>query len=316
MMFELQKSNINGVVTGRIQGTDTVEFQYPPLPANEILRCQWTDCRQGAAVNQKEEDESKCREFVDQLNRLAAHERYRYIGHVSELDRKDFPDCLIMDRRTSRELHVECTRFAPEWRTVEKANIQILERRFANDLNDIGYESYDIFLQTRNPSEHPLQKLNRSGVEDLARNVKRFLADQRPQVGEQGVMKFNLDDFPTYVPLTTTFQFLLLTKRENPEAVSRLDDGSSVVQVGVLGYEASEMEQRLDKIITSKLRGPGDTADILLIYSAGPLYLLDAPKTASRLKELAQAHNAQQSFRELWFLAHYWTGDQKLYRVA
>jgi hypothetical protein len=39
MMFELQKSNINGVVTGRIQGTDTVEFQYPPLPANEILRC-------------------------------------------------------------------------------------------------------------------------------------------------------------------------------------------------------------------------------------------------------------------------------------
>jgi hypothetical protein len=136
-------------------------------------------------VNQKEEEESKCREFVDQLNWLAAHERYRYIGHVSELDRKDFPDCLIMDRRTSRELHVECTRFAPEWRTVEKANIQILERRFAYDLRDIGYEKYDIFLQTRRPFEHPLQKLNRSGVEGLARNVKRFLTDQRPHVGEQ-----------------------------------------------------------------------------------------------------------------------------------
>jgi hypothetical protein len=207
MMFELQKSNINGVVTGRIQGTDTVEFQYPLLPANEILRCQRTDRRQGGAVNQKEEEESKCREFVDQLNRLAAHERYRYIGHVSEMDGRYFPHCLVMDRRTSSELHVECALFAPEWSTVEKANVQILERRFADNLKDIGYESYDIFLQTRNPSEHPLQKLNRSGVEDLARNVKRFLADQRPKVGEQGVIKFNLDDFPTYVPLSPEARF-------------------------------------------------------------------------------------------------------------
>jgi hypothetical protein len=267
-------------------------------------------------VNQKEEEESKCREFVDQLNWLAAHERYRYIGHVSEVEGKDFPDCLIMDRRTSSELHVECTRFAPEWMTVEKANIQILERRFACDLRDIGYGSYDIFLQTRSPSEHPLQKLNRSGVEDLARNVKRFLSDQRPQVGEQSTIKFNLDDFPTYVPLTTTFQFLLLTKIENPEAVSRLDDGSPFVRVGIIGFELPEIDKHLEATISNKLRGPEYTSDVLLIYSAGPLFLLDAPKTASRLKELAQAQNAQQSFREIWFLAHYWTGDQKLYPVA
>jgi len=72
----------------------------------------------GGAVNQKEQEESKCREFVDELNRLVEHERYRYIGHVSELEGKAFSsDCLIKDRRMSSELHVECTRFAPErWR--------------------------------------------------------------------------------------------------------------------------------------------------------------------------------------------------------
>jgi hypothetical protein len=267
-------------------------------------------------VNQKEEEESKCREFVDQLNRLAGHERYRYIGHVSELEGKEFPDCLIKDRRTSNELHVECTRFAPDWMTVEKANMQILEKRFAYNLRDIGYENYDIFLQTRNPFHHPLQKLNRSGVEDLARNVKRFLTDQRPQVGEQSLVKFNLDDFPTYAPLTKTFQFLLLTKLENPEAVSRLDDGFPIVRVGVIGFELTEIDRRLEDTFSKKLRGPGYTADILLIYSDGPLFLLDVPKTVTRLKELAESHNAQQSFKEIWFLAHYWTEDQKLYRVA
>ena len=45
-------------------------------------------------MNQKEEEESKCREFVDELNCLAEHDRYRYIGHVSELEGKEFPDCL------------------------------------------------------------------------------------------------------------------------------------------------------------------------------------------------------------------------------
>jgi hypothetical protein len=267
-------------------------------------------------VNQKEEEESKCREFVDELNRLAEHERYRYIGHVSELEGKEFPDCLFKDRRTSSEVHVECTRFTPDWMTVEKANMQILERRFAYDLRDIGYENYDIFLQTRNPFEHPLQKLNRSGVEDLARSVKRFLADQKPHVGEQSLVKFNLDDFPRYVPLTKTFQFLLLTKLENPEAVSRLDDGSPIVRVGVIGFELSEIEGRLEKTIASKRRGPDYTADVLLIYSEGPLFLFDVPKTVIRLKEIAEVRQAQQSFREIWFLAHYWTADQKLYRVV
>jgi hypothetical protein len=267
-------------------------------------------------MNQKEEEESKCREFVDQLNRLAGHERYRYIGHVSELERKEFPDCVILDRRTSSELRIECTRFAPDWMTVEKANMQTLERRFAYDLGNIGYENYDIFLQTRNPFEHPLEKLNRSGVEDLARSVKRFLTDQRPHVGDQSLVKFNLDDFPTYVALTKTFQFLLLTKLTNPEVVSRLDDGFPIVRVGVIGFELAEIDKHLEETLSKKLRGPGYTTDILLIYSNGPLFLLDVPKTITRLKELAQAHSAQQPFKETWFLAHYWTGDQKLYRVA
>ena len=62
--------------------------------------------------------------------------------------------------------------------------------------------------------------------------------------------------------------------------------------------------------------GPRYTADVLLIYSEGPLFLFDVPKTVIRLKEIAEARQAQQSFREIWFLAHYWTADQKLYRVA
>jgi hypothetical protein len=267
-------------------------------------------------VNQKEEEESKCREFVAGLNHLAEHERYRYIGHVSEIDGNTFLDRLIKDRRANSELHVECTRFAPDWMTVEKANLQILERRFAHDGRDIGYENCDIFLQTRNPFEHPLQKLNRSGAENLATSVKRFLADQKPHVGEQSFIKFNLDDFPRYAPLAKTFQFLHLTKLENPEAVSRLDDGSPIVRVGVTGFELSEIEKRLEKAISSKLRGPGYTADVLLIYSEGPLFLIDAPKTVARLKEIAEVRQAQESFREIWFLAHYWTADQKLYRVV
>jgi hypothetical protein len=267
-------------------------------------------------VNQKEEEESKCREFVHHLNRLAEHERYRYIGHVSELEGKEFPDRIILDRRTSRELHIECTRFAPDWMTVEKANMEILERRFAYNLRDIGYDNYDIFLQTRNPLEHPLQKLNRSGVEDRARNVKQFLTDQRPHVGEQSLLQFYLDDFLSYAPLAKTFQFLLLTKLTNPEAVSRLDDGFPIVRVGVIWFELTEIDKRLEDTLSKKLRGPGCTTDILLIYSDGPLFLLDVPKAVTRLKELAQAHRAMQSFREVWFLAHYWTADQKLYRVA
>jgi hypothetical protein len=267
-------------------------------------------------VNQKEEEESKCREFVDQLNRLAEHERYRYIGHVSELKGKEFPDCLIKDRRTSEELHVECTRYWPDWMNVESANMQVLERRFAYDLKDIGYENYRIFLQTRNSYSHPLQKLNRSGVEDLARSIKQFLVDQKPKTADQSLAQFNLDDFPRYAPLARLFQFVLLTKLENPEAVSRLDDGSPIVHVGVIGYEDSEMDQRLERTITSKLRGPGYTADVLLIYSEGPLFLFDVAQTVTRLKELAEAKAAQESFKEVWFLAHYWTEGQKLYRVV
>ncbi len=110
--------------------------------------------RQGRAVDQNEVEESKCREFVDGLNRLAEHERYRYVGHVSELELKYLPEFLIKDRRTSKELHVVFARFAPDWSTVEKANLRILERRFAQDLRYLGeekYHKYDIYLQTRGP---------------------------------------------------------------------------------------------------------------------------------------------------------------------
>jgi hypothetical protein len=116
--------------------------------------------------------------------------------------------------------------------------------------------------------------------------------------------------------LTKTFQFLLLTKLENPEAMSRLDDGSPIVRVGVTGFELSEIEGRLEKAIFSKLRGSGYTADVLLIYSEGPLFLFDVPKTVIRLKEITGVRQAQVSIREIWFLAHYWTADQKLYRVV
>jgi len=267
-------------------------------------------------MNRKEIEESKCREFVSELNRLAEHERYRYIGHVSELQGKEFPDCLIKDRRTSSELHVECTRYTPAWLTVEEANMRVLEQRFAYDLRDIGYENYDIFLQTRNPFSHPLQKLNRSGVEDLARSVKRFLIDQKPQVINESFRTFNMDEFFRYRPLATTFQFVLVDKLSNPQAVSCVDDGSPIVRVGVIGFELSEIDKRLEEAIVKKLRGPGYTADILLVYSEGPLFLFDVDKTGTRLKEIIAAQDVQKWFREIWFLAHYWTGDQKLYQVA
>jgi len=76
------------------------------------------------------------------------------------------------------------------------------------------------------------------------------------------------------------------------------------------------MALRLEQTITSKLGGPGDTADILMIYSEGPLFVYDVQETNLRLKEIAEARRAQQSFGEIWFLAHYWTRDQKLYRVV
>ncbi|HLN02546.1 MAG TPA: hypothetical protein VK335_24875 [Bryobacteraceae bacterium] len=267
-------------------------------------------------MNQKEEEESKCREFVDELNRLAAHERYRYIGHVSELEPREFSDCLIKDRRTSKELHVGCTRYSPSWMTVERANMQLLEKRFACDLRSLGYDNYTIFLQARNWQSHPLQKLNRSGVEDLARSIKQFLVDHKPKTADQTSAQFNLDDFPRYAPLVGMFQLLLLTKFENPQSESRPDDGSPIVRVGVIGYEAGEMALRLEQTITSKLGGPGDTVDILMIYSEGPLFVYDVQQTNLRLKEIAEARHAQQSFGEIWFLAHYWTRDQKLYRVV
>jgi hypothetical protein len=266
-------------------------------------------------VNQREKEESKCREFVVELNRLAAHERYRYIGHVSEFEGKEFPDCLIKDRRTSKELHVECARYSPDWMTVESANLQLLEKRFASDLRNIGYESHTIFLQTRNWHSHPLQKLNRSGLEELARSIKQFLVDHKPKTADES-SQFNLDDFPRYAPLGAMFQFLRSTRLDNPQSSSRLEDGLPMVQVGVIGCEPAEMALRLEQCITSRLRGPGDTADILLIYSAGPLFLYDVAQVNTRLKEIAEAHHAQHCFGEIWLLAHYWTEDQKLYRVV
>jgi hypothetical protein len=286
------------------------------LLAKEIPRCRpKADGCQGSAVNQKEEEESKCREFADELNRLAAHERYRYIGHVSEVEGTEFSDCLIKDRRTSKELHVACTRYSPDWMTVERANMRILEKRLASDLRNIGYDNYTIFLQTRNWHSHSLQKLNRSGVEDLARVIKQFVLDHKPKTDDRRSAQFNLDDFPRYASLAGVFQFLHLARLDSPQAVRRLDDGSPIVQVGLTGYEASEMALRLEKTITSKLR-PGHTADILLIYSEGPLFLYDVLETNTRLREIAEALHTRDSFGEIWFLAHYWTGDQKLYRVV
>ena len=261
-------------------------------------------------MSQKEAEESKCREFVDELNRLAEHERYRYVGHLSELGGKHFPEFLVKDRRTSKELHVECARFGPDWDTVERANLQILEQRIANDLQHLGYENRDIILQIRNPDKHPLQKLNRSGVEDLARSIKKFLADKKPKTAEQSLTQFNLDEFPRYAPMAKVFQFLLLTKSE---VVGHLDDASPGARLGVIGYEATEIDQRLAETISGKLPGQ---ADILLIYSEGPLFLLDVSKTVIRLNEIAEVRQARQSFGEIWFLAHYWAGDQKLYRIV
>ena len=77
--------------------------------------------------------------------------------------------------------------------------------------------------------------------------------------------------------------------------MSRLDDGSPIVRVGVTGFELSEIEGRLEKAIFSKLRGSGYTADVLLIYSEGPLFLFDVPKTVIRLKEITGVRQAQAS---------------------
>jgi len=262
---------------------------------------------------QNEQEDSKCREFVAELNRLAEHERYRYIGHLSELEPKYFSEFLIKDRRTSKELHIECARFAPDWMTVERANLQILERRFAQDLPHLGYENYEIYLEMRDPHTHPLQKLNRTGVDEVARYIKQFLAVRRPEVGEQGFVKFNLGDFVRYAPLARIFYVLRLSKID---VASQDEGGAPAIRAGVIGFEPRELEQRLEQTITSKLREQDHTADILLVYSEGPLFLLDVPQTVTRLTEIALAHNAQQGFSEIWFLAHYWTADQKLHRVV
>ena len=263
--------------------------------------------QEGCDVNQQEVEESKCQECVEELNRLAEHERYRYLGHLSELERKHFPERLIKDRRTSKELHVECTRLAPNWTTVERANLQILERRFASDLSPLGYENYEIFLQMRDPQAHTLQKLNRSGVDELARSIKQFLSDQKPHGGEQKLVTFQLDDFRLYGPLASIFKTVLLSK------IDRLADGSADVRVGVIAYEQRELEERLDQAIATKL---DRQADILLIYSEGPLFLFDAANTLGRLKQIAETLHAHQSFGEIWFLTHYWTGGQKLFRIV
>jgi hypothetical protein len=132
--------------------------------------------------------------------------------------------------------------------------MQLLARRFTHDLKNIGYENYAIFLQTRNWDSHPIQRLNRSGVEDLARSIKQFLVEHKPKTAEQSSTRFNLDDFPRYVPLAGIFEFLLLTKLENPQVEGHLDNGS-VVQVGVTGYQASEMALRLEEPLPASFVG-------------------------------------------------------------
>jgi len=266
--------------------------------------------QEGCDVNQQEVEESKCRECVEELNRLAEHERYRYLGHLSELERKHFSERLIKDRRTSKELHVECTRLAPNWTTVEKANLQMLERRFASDLPPLGYQNYEIFLQMRDPQAHTLQKLNRSGVDELARSIKKFLTDQKPQSGAQKLVTFQLDDSRLYAPLASVFKTVLMSKLDTD---SQTAAGSTDVRVGVIAYEQSELEERLDQVIASKL---DLRADILLIYSEGPLFLFDSASTLGRLKQIAEMLHAHQSFGEIWFLTHYWTGGQKLFRIV
>jgi hypothetical protein len=268
-----------------------------------------SDGHEGCDVNQQEVEESKCQECVEELNRLAEHERYRYLGHLSELERKHFPERLIKDRRTSKELHVECTRLAPNWTTVERANLQMLERRFASDLPPLGYENYEILLQIRDPQAHGLQKLNRSGVDELARSIKQFLSDQKPHGGERDVVTFDLEDFRLYAPLASIFKTVLLSKTDT---AGQLADGSTVVRVGVIAYEQKELEERLNQAIASKV---GQQGDVLLIYSEGPLFLFDSASTLGRLKQIAESHQVHQSFEEIWFLMHYWTGGQKLFRI-
>lgn len=261
-------------------------------------------------MNQQEIEELKCRECVEELNRLAEHERYRYLGHLSELERKHFNERLIKDRRTSKELHVECSRWAPDWTTVERANLQMLERRFAADLPPLGYENHEISLYMRDRNTHQLQKLNRSGVGELARNIKQFLSDQKPHKDVPGPTKFNLDEFRSYSPLAGVFKTLLLSKVDVSVQVT---SGSTEVRVGVIAYEQAEIEQLLDQAVASKL---GGQADILLIYSEGPLFLFDLAGTIARLKRIAESRRTHQHFGEIWFLAHYSAGGQRLFQIV
>ena len=284
-------------------------IQYSALSSFRIP-ARLSPCQHGCDVNQEEVEDSKCRECVEEMNRLAEHERYRYLGHLSELERKHLPERLIKDRRTSRELHVECARLAPDWTTVEKANLQILEQRFASFLPELGYENYEIFLQMRDPQTHPLQKLNRSGVDELARGIRQFFTDPKSHSGDPDVGKFDLDDRRAYAPLGRIFQSLVVSKVDD---ASRLADGSTVVRVGVIAYSQSELEKRIDQVIANKL---DRRADVLLIYSEGPLFLFDLADTIARLKQAAGTHQAQQRFGEIWFLAHYRTGGQKLFRIV
>lgn len=244
------------------------------------------------------------------MNRLAEHERYRYLGHLSETDRKHFAEQLIKDRRTSVELHVECSRLAPDWTTVERANLQILERRFEADLPQLGYDNCEIFLHVRDPHSHPLQKLNRSGVDELARTIKKYLVGQKPLLGEQSLTEFPINEVRPYSPLAEIFRTVRVSK-VNSSGTATGD--SPVVRVGVIAYEQSELELRLDQAITSKF---GRRADILLIYSEGPLFVFDLAKVSARLKESAETLRAHQFFAKIWFLAHYLTAAQKLFQIV
>jgi hypothetical protein len=47
-----------------------------------------------------------------------------------------------------------------------------------------------------------------------------------------------------------------LTKIDYPEAVSRLDDGSPFVRVGIIGFELPEIDKHLEATISNWLRGP------------------------------------------------------------
>lgn len=265
-------------------------------------------------MHKTEVEESKCREFVDEFNRLAGCEQYHYIGLVGELTGEEFPDCLIQDCQTGEELQVECTQFSLDWMAAERANMNALAKRLAYQLKSLGYQQYDIFLQTRNPFVHPLQRLKRADIVDLVRAVKQFLTDQKRQISGQSFRQFDLGHFPQYAPLARMFQFLLITKLDDTALAQRLAQGSPRIRLGVTGFELGEVYKRLDDAIANKLRGPGYTADILLIHSDG-LFSFDIADTVGHLKAIAASRNAPHSFKQIWFLSHYWTDHQKLYRI-